>query len=72
MCKVREFQYFYKMLEIIQRKAEPFGGSQQAPVHSNERRANAVGFTLISFSSQMFIFVPREASFPSVTNFPIL
>lgn len=42
MYKVHEFQHFYKMLEMVQKKSEPLGGSQQALVHSNESRAIAM------------------------------
>ena len=41
-----------KMLEMIQRKSEPLGGSQQFLVHCNERRAIAEGL-------QSFFFHPK-------------
>lgn len=42
VCEVREFRHFHKMLEMVQKESEPLGGSQQALVHSNKRRAIAV------------------------------
>lgn len=30
VCKVHELRHFYKRLDVIQRKREPLGGSQQA------------------------------------------